>query len=121
MVKQVNITDFAVPKKSLPETQKRKRNAEQVSEGQPEVISPLQASPEHKAVRKTTKDDDKGPMESTPCTDTSLQEQSKEDIKRKTRIKVLTSSNLPSQAPRQGPKGFQWRPLSLQALQLQLS
>ena len=85
MVKQVNIMDFAIPKKSFPETQKRKRHAEQVPEGQPGVISPLQASPEHTAVRKTTKDDDKGPMESTPCTDTPLQEQSKEDIKKKTR------------------------------------
>ena len=54
MVKQVNITAYAVPKQSLPETPKRKRIVELVNAGQIEVISPSQASPEHKAGRKAS-------------------------------------------------------------------
>ena len=85
MVKQVNITAYAVPKQCLPETPKRKRIAELVTAGQIEVISPSQASPEHKAGRKASSGDGKGTEASTPRTDTPLPEPSREDIKRKAR------------------------------------
>ena len=85
MVKQVNITAYAVPKQCLPETPKRKRIAELATAGQIEVISPSQASPEHKAGRKASSGDGKGTEASTPRTDTPLPEPSREDIKRKAR------------------------------------
>ena len=120
MVKQVNITAYAVPKQSLLETPKRKRTAELVTAGQIEVISPSQASPEHKAGRKASQGDEKGTEASTPRTDTPLQEQSRDDIKRKARGRPPTVPNRPGLTSLQTSKVSQQRLPFPQALQLQL-